>query len=707
MGNAGEARLDVLQVGKDELTAAVNTVNATLDAMRAKLAQYEKSQRETTTASQAATKAIVDQITALQGEQKALAAVGAGAGPAAVENQKKLAELTRTHNSAIDAQVAAMQRELAAMQQLGAAQGPLGQVRAQEIAALEGKRVAVVATTSADTVATKAMAEAEQASGGLAAGLGKTWSAARVLVNVLPGLGMSGLIGGIIAGFEALFDLLSGSDAIPEYTVDITRAANAQFELSKQVAQSITEANKGMVAINDLRVATLKLAAANASAVGDDKKSAELLRAAGLKAIEGEVAKTQTALDDLSKSWDDVTNKAAESEAQTKGFHNEVIRAEFEWNQAIAAGNERGQGFAFSAITQATVAEQLAIKTAQDARQEAAKIGEQIQAQNAQLREQKKKLELENAKSAGDITLGETLIAPKDASRAATHEATKDLREFTQAQRDFYAELDKHARQYEHEQSTQQALRDQIELMGARNDGDRKDIELRQKLAEIDRQVEEGKLLSPTADLDRKLLGMRREKDAADALAQSYREFANVITNVVGPAAPELAGMLKSIGDLYVAIQVGGEGAAKGIVSSIDGILQANAAWFKTQQEKDAYLGAEQILLGIATQFVPGLQAEAEGHFIAGAGLLLLAAASGGGGGGARGGGGGGSSRSAATSPGGNPALGGGSSGGGPSTVIYNIEVSPSTDPQGVGRAIRQASYATRGTGNDQRTPGV
>ena len=113
MGNAGEARLDVLQVGKDELTAAVNTVNATLDAMRAKLAQYEKSQRETTTASQAATKAIVDQITALQAEQKALAAVGAGAGPAAVENQKKLAELTRTHNSAIDAQVAAMQRELA------------------------------------------------------------------------------------------------------------------------------------------------------------------------------------------------------------------------------------------------------------------------------------------------------------------------------------------------------------------------------------------------------------------------------------------------------------------------------------------------------------------------------------------------------------------------------------------------------------------
>lgn len=53
MGNAGEARLDVVALGRDEITASVNKVNAELDAMRAKLATYEKSQQATTAASAA------------------------------------------------------------------------------------------------------------------------------------------------------------------------------------------------------------------------------------------------------------------------------------------------------------------------------------------------------------------------------------------------------------------------------------------------------------------------------------------------------------------------------------------------------------------------------------------------------------------------------------------------------------------------------
>lgn len=50
MGNAGDVRLDVVALARDEMTAAVNRVNGELDAMKAKLAGYEKSQRATAAA---------------------------------------------------------------------------------------------------------------------------------------------------------------------------------------------------------------------------------------------------------------------------------------------------------------------------------------------------------------------------------------------------------------------------------------------------------------------------------------------------------------------------------------------------------------------------------------------------------------------------------------------------------------------------------
>lgn len=55
MGNAGEARLDVVALGRDEITAAVNKVNGELDKMREKLALYEKAQRGTADGAKVAT----------------------------------------------------------------------------------------------------------------------------------------------------------------------------------------------------------------------------------------------------------------------------------------------------------------------------------------------------------------------------------------------------------------------------------------------------------------------------------------------------------------------------------------------------------------------------------------------------------------------------------------------------------------------------
>lgn len=45
MGNAGEARLDVVAMGRDEVTVVMNKVSAELDALKAKLAGYEKAQK--------------------------------------------------------------------------------------------------------------------------------------------------------------------------------------------------------------------------------------------------------------------------------------------------------------------------------------------------------------------------------------------------------------------------------------------------------------------------------------------------------------------------------------------------------------------------------------------------------------------------------------------------------------------------------------
>lgn len=57
MGNAGEARLDVVAMGRDEVTVVMNKVNAELDALKSKLSGYEAAQRGTSLAAKEATSA--------------------------------------------------------------------------------------------------------------------------------------------------------------------------------------------------------------------------------------------------------------------------------------------------------------------------------------------------------------------------------------------------------------------------------------------------------------------------------------------------------------------------------------------------------------------------------------------------------------------------------------------------------------------------
>lgn len=57
-GNAGEARLDVIALGRDEVTAVMNKVSGELDQMRTRLAGYERSMRASADASKQMTSSV-------------------------------------------------------------------------------------------------------------------------------------------------------------------------------------------------------------------------------------------------------------------------------------------------------------------------------------------------------------------------------------------------------------------------------------------------------------------------------------------------------------------------------------------------------------------------------------------------------------------------------------------------------------------------
>lgn len=173
-------------------------------------------------------------------------------------------------------------------------------------------------------------------------------------------------------------------------------------------------------------------------------------------------------------------------------------------------------------------------------------------------------------------------------------------------------------------------------------------------------------------------------------LTSEYERFAAIINDNVAPAMPVLAKSLDGIAQIYTAISIGGQESSKGIIGGIDAIISANAAWFKTEREKTAFMGAKEILMGIATEFLN--PPEAVGHFIAGAGLLALAGASSGGSKGR------GTGAGRGAGPSSLDGSGGGGRSGGPTTIVLNL--APGSDPQAAGRAVLHVLSSMRGTGS-------
>lgn len=121
-------------------------------------------------------------------------------------------------------------------------------------------------------------------------GLGKMWQGAKTLANILPGLGMAGLIGGVVAGLDALFSLLDGGDGklskfgedAANAAANIGRLAGSLEVLNKKLGSTFTDLSKS-------KVSRLAIEAANALARGDEAGAARLSREAAIETAQRDV----------------------------------------------------------------------------------------------------------------------------------------------------------------------------------------------------------------------------------------------------------------------------------------------------------------------------------------------------------------------------------------------------------------------------------
>ena len=194
----------------------------------------------------------------------------------------------------------------------------------------------------------------------------------------------------------------------------------------------------------------------------------------------------------------------------------------------------------------------------------------------------------------------------------------------------------------------------------------RKRLEARLEWMREVREAEEGRI--EWNEQGEKDLAAEREKIKDDEIAKIgasldiVSESLNHFTEAIGRGMPEAIELFQDISNVWAKTEANSKGLATGIVGSIDAILSYSARWFKDQKDQARFLGLKELLLAIPLFFENPPLAVAK--TAAGLGLLALS----GGGGGAPGGGGrgGGASAPRATS-----GSGGGRGDGG--TTIINL----------------------------------
>ena len=697
-GNAGEVRLDVVAMGRDELSAMVNTVNGQLDQMRAQLGKLGAAQASQADNVDRGTAALKGQIEALTRQQSTLRALGQ-AGPAQAENEKKLAGLVEQHTAALNKQIAAHQRVLAIAREAGVLDKESQAAHEQKIRALASERDAM--SRLADT--TEGMAgkaeTAKDAHLGMVEGVKegiKPLNQTRELIEQVRG--NFNLIEGVViavgAGFMALWEVLSKS-RIPAVVEEARKAVESFDRLGKATGDLLRTARDTSVGLGELRGQLYQVAAANAEAAGDSARAEWLMAKSGIEATTKAVEDQQKAIDDtfsttkkLYGAHTEVTTALRDAAAVQDQLTQKMKEAE-----AISSPAKREKAIAALAEPMGQVALRVGILRGQEAM-----LSSEIDKGNASyalrtqvLEEMNKRLADQEAIANGSkIVLDETTVTPNrgggggaksDADEMAKRMAesqTQIMNELAALERQNVVDLWEFKRKKELAEQEEQAAR------------------VAQRVAWIEEErAAEFKRLDDVAKWEKELADERKEYDSQqkEIFAGRVRGFTDVINTFGDAVETKLPGAKKQFADLtriWSGIEKSSKGLASGIIGSIDSILTSGAEWFKSEKDKTLFLAGKEAALAVATAFInPG---EAASHGVASAMLFALAGRGGGGAasasGGARGASHGGSDGSA--------------QGGGGGTTILNFNTL-TTDKQSVDRAVQEAAWGGRNTGYRSR----
>lgn len=511
------------------------------------------------------------------------------------------------------------------------------------------------ATKGASSQATTAMQSQQTVFGRAKDGV-LTLSRAQEGLNKVLGLtGFIGIVGGVVSGLSALFDLLSGDESIPEFARDVTAAASAEYVLAQRVAQLSKEAEGATKNVNALRIATLSLGAANADVAGDEKRAAELRRQGGIETIVGSVKETEKELEKLSKLQDEALDKRAEAEARAKQLSAEATRAQFEFFEAGRSGDARRQGLAAAAVLEANIAKGLAENDMTEAERVFKETSETIRARNDMIREQRQALSNAEARGIGDIAFDPMTISPDEPGVGGDGGGVDLVAEWKLKM----ARLPSPARSAAALKAEENRFMRQLDEW-AGGDG--------AKLNEHARQVDE--------------------------LSAAYRNFADVLGSELAPILPGIGEAISALGDSFAGIVESDASDSNKAIAGVSGLAKATfmlaGAQAETAQARYTYKALENVAAA-AEAAAYGDVRGAILHGVAATGYGIAAASAGGSGPTSTGSGASGSGPSMLDR------AGGSSDRGGPATVVINV--APGTDPQTVARELRRIDYGARGTG--------
>lgn len=417
---------------------------------------------------------------------------------------------------------------------------------------------------------------------------------------------IAGAIGGVIAVATTLWELLGAGSPIPQFIVDTEKASIAEYEFAKQLYQTVEASQKAAIGIDSVRSATLKLAAANATAAGDQKRAADLLRSAGVVEANAQVVETEKSINDIFERRQKLVAAATAAENRAKQLRGDATRAEFAGNQAGRAGDIELASRGLSASIVAKTSAALAEAEAAAARKEALSLSEQLGVQNEAIKAQKEAL---TRAADTTIVLDELLVMPEASKPGGAPDKQAALRKALLS-------------------GDQKAI--DAAFKGAGSGG----------LAANDNQLDES--LRATDALAKSSEQVINYVNALEQLQAGnfVRDFSLALSEAL-PGMGEFNGALSQIAETWSQWGAGSKSTRDAVVGSLGAIAKAGAAQIKDERARAGVLSIIELGLGfaaIASQNYPAAAA----HFTASAILgstAIFGGASGGSNGGGRGGG--------------------------------------------------------------------